>query len=70
MSDPQQGLGKCRLTLTGPCVPARFLYTSYGAFLALEATKAAHLLLGLTLANHPSWNIRLKRASVWGLSQA
>lgn len=58
-SGTQQVLRKCRLILTGQRTLLSFSYTLDGPFLVLETTKEAHPLLGLTLANHPAWVIRV-----------
>lgn len=64
MSGVQYVLGNCWLIFSGQCLlPSP--YTSYEALLAPGATKDAHWLLSLGLANHPTWGIQQKEPRPW-----
>lgn len=59
MPGVQYVLAKRQLLFPGQCLlPSP--YTSYEALLAPGATKDAHWLLSLRLANHPTWGIQQK----------
>ena len=58
-------LGKCWLIFPGQCLlPSP--YTSYEALLAPRATKDAHWLLSLGLANHPTGALSRKSPGLGG----